>query len=609
MTVNPSDLVQHLQPSIWSSVNGSLVAKALAEFSHELLLAPETVEDGLYAIRADDPNIEYRFRARVFQLDHWHIERASVRKYDHGRDARIEAERFVAELQQRLAIPADVLPEYLLELSCTLFAAAYKRAAPALSARELACADFQVVEAAMTEGHPVFVANNARLGFNAADYRAYAPEVRESTSLVWLAARRNRVDIGCIEGLTYDEHIRSELGDATLDEYCSAIRTHGCDPAGYAFIPVHPWQWENRIQQLFAGDLACADLIYLGPGSERYQPQQSVRTLFNLTHPGSCYVKTALSILNMGFTRGMPSAIADSAAAVNDWVAGIVSSDPHLRECGFSLLREVAYVGYRHRYYEKVSHAKHEPYKEMLAALWRESPVPLLEPGERLMTMAALLHVDAGGDSLLAALIRASGVPVDDWIRAYLGAYLRPLLHCFYAHKLTFTPHCENVILVLKDDVPARIFIKDLAEDVGVLNPEGTLPPRVQRLALKVPEDLMTLVIFTDVFDCVFRFLAPILAEHAGCPAERFWLLVAECIQDYQCSFPMFAERFERYDLFAAAFPRNCLNRLQLRNNRLMVDLNAPEPADSLQFAGTLRNPIAGFRDGSAVDGAAWRCP
>ena len=37
----------------------------------------------------------------------------------------------------------------------------------------------------------------------------------------------------------------------------------------------------------------------------------------------------------------------------------------------------------------------------MVAALWRESPVPRLAPGERLATMASLLHRDADGRALV----------------------------------------------------------------------------------------------------------------------------------------------------------------------------------------------------------------
>jgi siderophore synthetase component len=59
--------------------------------------------------------------------------------------------------------------------------------------------------------------------------------------------------------------------------------------------------------------------------------------------------------------------------------------------------------------------------------------------------------------------------------------------------------------LLLEEYMPAGVLLKDLAEDIGVLNPETPLPDNVKHLALAVPDAWMTLTIFTDVFDCVFR--------------------------------------------------------------------------------------------------------
>ena len=50
-------------------------------------------------------------------------------------------------------------------------------------------------------------------------------------------------------------------------------------------------------------------------------------------------------------------------------------------------------------------------------------------------------------------------------------------------------------------------------------------------------------------------------------------------------------EAAARYDVFRAEFRHSCLNRLQLRNTLQMVDLT--DQAESLVFAGTLKNPIA----------------
>jgi len=598
---SPAAAISHLDLGTWQHVNRALVAKAIREFAHELLIAPslERVENGVgeYRLLSDAGDVEYRFRARALWLDHLSIDESSLVRRIAGREAPLDALSLVVELAARLGMPERVTATYLEELSSTLSAAAFKLGRAGYSSAELVHADFQRIEGAMSEGHPCFVANNGRVGFDAADYAAYAPECARPLELVWLAAQRSRTDFACVADLSYDALVHEELSAAVRAEFSETLRARGLHAESYLLLPVHPWQWRNRIAQLYAPDLASADLVYLGRSEEQYQAQQSIRTLFNLSAPEKRYVKTALSIVNMGFYRGMSASIVESSAAVNDWAHRLVTSDAYLRELGFEILREVAFIGFRHRHYERSNQKRVDPHKDTLAALWRESPVKRLRRGERLMTMAALVHVDAAGDSLLVELVRASGVGIDGWLRAYLSAYLKPQLHCFYAHRLVFTPHAENLLLVLEDDVVTRTFIKDIAEDIGVLNPTQPLEPAVSRLGLRVPEDVMTLSIFTDIFDCWFRFLAALLVEKLDYPQEKFWGLVADCVHDYERSQPALRAEFRRYDLFAPTFIRNCLNRLQLTDNELMIDLNAPDPVDSLQFRGVLSNPIAPFAE------------
>ena len=83
-----------------------------------------------------------------------------------------------------------------------------------------------------------------------------------------------------------------------------------------------------------------------------------------------------------------------------------------------------------------------------------------------------------------------------------------PLVHCFYAHDLVFMPHGENVILVIEDHVPVRAFMKDIAEESSILNPDAALPENARRLAADVPEEYKLLTIFVDVFEGYFRHLA-----------------------------------------------------------------------------------------------------
>lgn len=580
----------------WTKVNRLHIRKCLAELSHERILTPQQIASegqwGLYRVDADIQGISYEFRARVLELEHWLIDTASIRKIAQEQDAQLDSVNFIIEFAKTLEIPEQLLPTYMEEITSTLCSAAFKENKSWLSAEQLLDADFQQVEAAMSEGHPAFIANNGRIGFDAQDFLNYAPEAGTPIKLIWLAAHKDRADFNSGKGMSYESLFEQELDLTTREAFDEKIRAKGANPEDYLLIPVHPWQWFNKLANVFAPDLAALNLICLGYGDDAYQAQQSIRTFFNLNNPHKHYVKTALSVLNMGFMRGLSAYYMRTTPAINDWLYELVEGDKLLKEKGFCVLREIAATGYRNPYYEHET-VKDSPYKKMLAALWRESPVELLAPGQRLMTMASLLHVDPDNAALLPSLINASGLTPESWLAKYFDTYMTPLLHCYYKHSLVFMPHGENLILVFENQVPVKAIMKDIGEEICLLNSDIALPEGVERIAIKVPEEEETLSIHTDVFDCFFRYMSAIMVEHMDFPETEFWRLVAQCIHNYQDAHPEFAAKYEKHNLFAGEFAHSCLNRLQLANNQQMVNL--ADPASSLKFAGTLNNPIAVF--------------
>ncbi|MFD9796537.1 IucA/IucC family protein, partial [Streptomyces sp. NPDC059070] len=519
----PEVAVPHLTPELWERAGRLLVRKALAEFSHERLLTPEPLDGGGYRVRSDDGTVEYRFSAELYALDHWQIDPESVSRHGAEGPLPLDALDFFLDLRTALGLSDEILPVYLEEISSTLSGTAYKLTKEQTPAAELARAGFQAIETGMTEGHPCFVANNGRLGFGVHEYAAYAPEAAAPVRLIWLAARRDRATFTSGAGLDYETLIEAELGAATLERFAATLAARGLDLADYRLLPVHPWQWWNKLSVTFAAEVAQDRLVPLGTGDDSYLAQQSIRTFFNTTDPSKHYVKTALSVLNMGFMRGLSAAYMEATPAINDWLAGVVERDSVLRAARFSIIRERAAIGYHHRQYERATD-RYSPYRKMLAALWRESPVPSLAPGERLATMASLLHTDSAGASFAGALIAASGLDAKVWLRRYLDAYLLPVLHSFYAYDLAFMPHGENVILVLAEDGSvSRAIFKDIAEEIVVMDPDAVLPPAVERVRAEVPEDMKLLSVFTDVFDCFFRFLNATLASEGVLAEADFW--------------------------------------------------------------------------------------
>ncbi|WP_456787708.1 IucA/IucC family protein [Cellulomonas sp. P5_C5] len=575
-------LAPHLNPVAMAVAHRHLVTKALSEFAHERLLAP--VADGA-GFRVTLADVDYRFRARRLALEHWAIDEASLTRTVEGAPAELDALALVLELQPLLQIPDALLAVYLEELSSTLASAAFKVHHGGPSATDLLHADLPTVERAMTEGHPSFVANNGRIGFGVDEHAAYSPEAGAPIRPLWLGVRKAASHLALGSGLDEDAFYLDELGARTLDRFEAVLLSEGQDPADFRYLPVHPWQWEHRVAVTFAPDVARRDLVPLGNADDDYAAQQSIRTLFNTTRPDRHYVKVALAIQNMGFLRGLSPAYMRATPAINDWVFELVSEDPTLAACGFQVLRERVSVGYTGDVYHRTPAPS--AHRKMLAALWRESPVPLVGPTERLATMAALLHRDADGDAFVTACVRASGLAPQDWVRRYLRAYLRPLVHCLLVHELAFMPHGENLILVLDGHAVSRVLMKDVGEEVAVLGARS-LPDSVARVRQVVPADEQALAIFTDVFDGVLRHLAAILDTDGVLPQDAFWALVRECVDEHAADHPGLETAV---DLRADRFAHSCLNRLQLRNTLQMVDL--ADQSSSLIYAGTLANPIA----------------
>jgi siderophore synthetase component len=602
---NPSLAVSHINEVNWQQANRQHVCKAISEFSHERILFPEmsgcsdTIKH--YYLIADE-NTEYRFNAKILQLNHWSIDSESIEKYVDNKLEPLDSIKFIIEFQQALAINADMLPTYLEEISSTLCSSAYKLATERYNAHQLTKASFQQVETSMTEGHPSFVANNGRIGFDSSDFQSYAPEAANPIRLLWLATHKRRTRFSAAIDYTYESLIEQEFDLTTRKHFEEIIYQQGLIVDDYLLMPVHPWQWFNKLAHVYAADVASKDIVCLGYGDDHYLAQQSIRTFFNISNPEKHYIKTALSILNMGFMRGLSSYYMRTTPAINDWLNQLILNDEYLQQKGFSILREVAAIGYSNPYFEN-SKVKDSPYKKMLASLWRESPVSRLKENQRLMTMAALIHKDVSGRALVANMIDSSGLTVEFWMTKYLEVYLAPLLHCYYQHSLVFMPHGENLILIFDNNIPHKALMKDIGEEICLLNTGIELPEDVQRISIKMPEEIETLSIFTDVFDGFFRYLSEILLQQCNFSEDEFWQLVANCIHGYQNQHrnnPELVNKFKQRDIFQSEFAHSCLNRLQLNNNQQMVDLS--DPGNSLKFSGTLINPIAKFKANNEID-------
>ncbi|TEB40766.1 transcriptional regulator, partial [Flavobacterium circumlabens] len=108
--------------------------------------------------------------ASVLALNHWSVSAESIQKKTaDGEEVPLRLLEFLIEFKDVLGIDETLLPTYLEEITSTLYSTAYKIDHEKYSSEALANQGYQVIEHAMTEGHPCFVANSGKNGFNIDD--------------------------------------------------------------------------------------------------------------------------------------------------------------------------------------------------------------------------------------------------------------------------------------------------------------------------------------------------------------------------------------------------------------------------------------------------------
>ncbi|MFE3327274.1 IucA/IucC family protein [Streptomyces sp. NPDC059176] len=577
-----------LNPDAWYRACRRLLAKMIGEFAYEEIIEPFAQgSGGRYALSLDDGET-LTFRARRGAYGSWRVAEGSI---ESGGAPFTDPLRFIVAARCLLTLDGATLGHLVRELNTTLVADC-RLDHTALPAARLADLDYSALEGHQT-GHPWLVPNKGRLGFSARDTVRWAPEARTPSPLPWIAVSTRLAAYRAIPALAAPDRLyEGELDPPVRDAFTAELRSHGVDPAGFLFLPVHPWQWEQVLLPLYAPSVARGEIVPLGADGDLRLPQQSIRTFLNTTRPDRHTVKLPLSVLNTLVWRGLPTERTLAAPAVTAWVHGLRDADPFLRdECRVILLGEVASVTVAHPLYDGLPEVPYQ-YRELLGAIWRE---PLrLAPGERARTLAALLHTDPDGRAFTAELVERSGLAPSVWLQRLFAALLPPLLRFLYRYGTVFSPHGENAIVVFDDhDVPVRLAIKDFVDDVNVsawsLPEHEGMPSEVREVLLTEEPGFLTQFIHAGLFIGVFRYLAPLCEEQLGVPEATFWSLVRAEILRHHARFPELKNRYELFDLFAPRIERLCLNRNRLHLDGYRDRAERPHAA----VHGTVPNPLA----------------
>ncbi len=544
----------------WRQVNREMVAKILAELEYERTLSAEEETPGCWAIQLG--NETWRFSAKRGIWGWLHIDPQTLTSHS---GAPVEAESALRQLAIVLQMNDFQTAEHMEDLYATLRGdLQLLEARHELSADALIALDPDELQCLLC-GHPKFIFNKGRRGWGLDALRQYAPEYRGRFRLHWVAVRQDLLIWSANDDCDINALLASAMDSTERERFKQCWQKLSLD-GHWLPVPLHPWQWQQKIAIHFLPQLARGEIVELGEFGDEYLAQQSLRTLTNVSRSAPFDIKLTLTIYNTSCYRGIPGKYIKAGPLASRWLKQQFAQDATLKKMGAQILDEPAAGYLTHTGYSALPEAPYR-YQEMFGVIWRENPSCYLHEGEQAVMMAALMETDSTGRPLIGAWIKQSGLSAEAWLTKMFEAVVIPFYHLMCRYGVALIAHGQNITLVMQEHIPQRIMLKDFQGDMRLLDqdfPEAaSLPQQVKDVTVRLSADYLIHDLQTGHFVTVLRFISR-LTEQCGVSETRFYQLLAGVLQSYMALHPQMAERFALFDLFKPQIIRVVLNPVKL---------------------------------------------
>ncbi|WP_445116088.1 IucA/IucC family protein [Acinetobacter sp. WZC-1] len=437
--------------------------------------------------------------------------------------------------------------------------------------------------------HPSF---KSRIGFDLHENKKYAPELSEGFQVKWTAIHRSLCKIVLSSSLNLDQLYKQQFSSQQLKNIHHELSRHKLDHNhlslnDYILMPIHPWQWDKIIAIYYHDAIKQQLIIPLESRGPDYLPQQSIRTLSNITDITAFSLKLSMNLVNTSTSRVLAPHTVQNAAKMSDWLAKIVADDQVLNPAHKPvILREIAGISVQQQIALPVQYGA-------LACIWRESIYHYLKDGESATPVTGLMQVDTDGKPVIDDWIRQYGP--DFWLKHLFQHVYLPIMHILWSHGLALESHAQNMLLVHKEGLPIKAALKDFHDGIRFsrhLLREPQLLPQLQDapqehakinpnsfLETHSPDELRD---FTQdaLWFVNLAELSIFLNQHYDYEEIRFWTLLRTTIDEHKAAHPEFSDRYALFN-----FTDDTMDIEQLASRRFL-----PEIRLRVQ---TIQNPLS----------------
>ncbi|WP_374626044.1 IucA/IucC family siderophore biosynthesis protein [Pandoraea sp.] len=317
-----------------------------------------------------------------------------------------------------------------------------------------------------TGGHPWHPAHKTRLGLTPGQVISLSPEFEAQIQVGLVAVAAHRVSVTTMDGTQpYITWFTSAFPEA-MTEFRRALVRHRLAPEAWLPLPVHPWQRDATLQEVFAPELAAGELIFLPDVGIATRPTMSFRTVAATDAPGGPMLKLPVSMRLTSVERTVSPKSAVMGPRVSALLEQILVADARLAGV-------LSIVPERHGLHliDDDDRARH------LSMIVRDNPTTRIAADERLLPVGALFTPDFTADmthasapllldTVLARQAHGSRVErVTRFFDAYLRVAMPAILGLYLRYGIALEAHQQNTFVVIDEaGMPQRLVVRDFGD-------------------------------------------------------------------------------------------------------------------------------------------------
>ncbi|WP_446855128.1 IucA/IucC family protein [Halobacillus faecis] len=431
-------------------------------------------------------------------------------------------------------------------------------------------------EQLVVDGHHLHPGAKTKIGLTYEDTFRYSPEFHQTFPIRMVAVKKSLI---LSTGATFESSFPE-----SVEEGYKELKDLGYEKSLYTILPVHPWQYDHAIPEIYQKEIEDEEVILLSSRPINVEATSSFRTV-SPKRKDAPVLKLAVNSQMTSTVRSISTQTAMNATVFSKMIQEIKEKEPQLHS--FIPLNEWGGAAFR---------SEDRLKSRNLTMLIRESLQPHLEEGEVAVAgMSLYAQSPISGLTILHELVQEFQTKhhlnrtqaAREFFCHYLQKVLPGYMTMLVKYGVALEGHLQNSVPVFKNGRLTRFYFRDWGG--ARVYPERLrkqgISPKFAADSVSVTNDRSSMhnKLYYTVFQNHLGEIIRQLVRYSGLAEDTFWMEVKRVVQEELARLALeddLARQVadDRTFLFQPTVMHKSLTQMRLSNSKGDAYTEVPNP-------------------------------